>query len=264
MQFRLSSLFIAVGVVAVATFLVVAAPVKAAVVIMILLAGTLFCGLGRKEFPRSAKLVGFATAIFFLYFLSDGLLVALRPVVLRAATEDDKLRDEYFCVLPMPEMTVRNIVVVEGTFARDTWLTASLYVVRAGSVEELSGFTVGRSPNRIGEAEWMSMRMTMALADAKKPNGRVTQLGVVGPTRGGGNGSGTFVGTLHGLRGAYGVHDFPAKPRHVALGRMNRGQMRIFYVEGDSDAKFTPEMSIQEFATVNSGNYVVVIAGLER
>ncbi len=225
MQFGLKSLFIAVTFAGVAAFLVAAAPVKAAISILALMAGTSFAVIARRRFPRSCKAVGIGTALFFLYMLTEGLLIAMRPVLLRESTPDDKLRDKYFCIQPMPEMTTRNIVVAEGTFARDTWLTGVLYLVRNGSVQDLNGFTVGRSPARLGEPEWIGMQLTMALADAKKSKGRVTQLGVAGQTRGGGNGS-------DGV-----VHNVAVTARKKIPGRMDRGKMRIVYVEGDHDAR---------------------------
>lgn len=250
MQFQLRTLFVVVGIAGVLSLLIFTEDTRAAVMLGSVAGGLLFGILGRKRFPRLAFNVLVITGLVFLYFLFDGILISLRPIVLRAADEGDKVHEKYFCLQDMPEMTVRNIVVAEGTFPKGTLLVGKLYLVENGSVRDLNGFSATRSPNRIGEAHWMTMRMTMALADAPQSKGRITQLGVVGMTRGGGNSGGPA------------VHDIQVSSRQAFPGRMSRFHGRIVYVEGDAPATVTLDMTMAEFAKANHGNYIVVFAGL--
>jgi hypothetical protein len=114
-------------------------------------------------------------------------------VDVRAAKATDRLYDQYFGIGPnddkLGKADFRNIAIANGTFTLDTWLSASLYHVKRGEIQELNSITVGRCPNQIGAPHWLPMKFTLALADRRSPEGRITQLGSHGESRGGGRSS---------------------------------------------------------------------------
>lgn len=194
-------------------------------------------------------LLGLSVIGVFLYAAPEGFLIAWRPIIVRAATADDKIAPRYFGFDVETVDSVRNIAVVEGTFSKDTWLSAVQYVVRSGNSQTVTGFTVGRSPNRIGEARWINMQIKLALADTKRPGGQATQLGSAGHTRGEG-----VIGEL--------VQDFSVGEKQTFPGRLRAGRKYILHVEGDRPFGANREMPVEEFAEKNAGNFYVVIVEL--
>jgi hypothetical protein len=95
------------------------------------------------------------------------------------------------------------------------------------------------------------MRITLALADGKVPKGRQTELRVAGGTRSSGSSGGSFVHKIQGIE------------KEVISGCMRYGRMRIVYVEGDCNVCVDPGMTVETFAKVNKGNFIVVVAGLQ-
>jgi hypothetical protein len=187
------------------------------------------------------------------YWPFEGLLLSGKPVTIRAADENDKVYERYFGIWAKDVTVIRNIAVVEGTFTKSTWLSAWLYAVKAGKVEEQNAFTVGRSPNRIGEPIWINMKITLALGESQKPNGRLVRLGSAGETRSGGRG-GDDAGP---------VYNFTTRAKKTLPGKLSSGNKYILYVEGDREFEVSREMSLEEFAARNSGNYFVVVGQLE-
>ena len=128
--------------------------------------------------------IGVAVALVALVFCGW----FLRSIVdVRAATPTDRTYERYFGIDSYEEdvvVTFRNIAVATGTFTLGTWMTASLYHVNGGDVQEINAFTVGRSPNQIGAPHWVDMKITLALGDRDTSVGRVTQLGSAGHSRG--------------------------------------------------------------------------------
>ncbi len=205
--------------------------------------------------PCGAVAIAVIAVLVVPYLFSEGLLISCRSVTVRATGEADKKQDSqrYFGIWAKDNTAIRNIAVVEGTFSKSTWLSAWLYVVKAGAVEEENAFTVGRSPNRIGEPIWISMEITLALGEEQKPTGRRVLLGAAGHTRGGGRGGGDDGP----------VHNFTTLAKRVFPGKLSSGLKYILYVEGDREFNATREMSLEEFAAMNGGNYFVVIGQLE-
>lgn len=189
--------------------------------------------------------IGVAVGVIAVVF--SGWL--LRPVVdVRAATADDHAYGRYFGIDSGEEQVgvkFRNIAVATGTFTLGTRISAALYHVHAGHFEEINSFAVGRSPNQLGAPYWVDMKITLALGDRETPEGRVTQLGSAGHSRGGG-------------RGGEVTHDVVASAARLLPGRFASGTKRIVYVEGDSGFNAGPAMSVEEFAGQNKGNYLVV------
>jgi hypothetical protein len=189
-----------------------------------------------------------------VYLFSEGLAISCNAVVARIADQDEKVTDpeRYFGISPKDGVTIRDVAVAEGTFTKDTWLSAWLYAVKAGSVEKQNGFTLGRSPSRIGEAIWINMKITLALGEYHRLGGRRVLLAARGFTRGSGT-SGDGDGPLY---------DFPTRTKKVLPGRLWAGRKYILYVEGDRDCTVTREMSLEEFAAQNNGNYFVIVVEL--
>lgn len=189
--------------------------------------------------------IGVAVAVVALVFCGW----FLRSIVdVRAATTTDRTYERYFGIDSYEEnvvVTFRNIAVATGTFTLGTWMSASLYHVKGGDVQEINAFTVGRSPNQIGAPHWVDMKITLALGDRDTSAGHVTQLGSAGHSRGGG-------------RGGEMAHDVVASATQFLPGRFTSGTKRIIYVEGDSGFNVNSAMTVAEFAGRNKGNYLVV------
>jgi hypothetical protein len=178
------------------------------------------------------------------------MLFVRKVLTIRAATPDDPIAENYFGFEHDSGLKPRNIVVVSGTFTHDTWLSAALYHVQSGSVQEINAITVGRSPNSIAGGPWETLKIRLALGDKDTPNGRITNLGSVGQTRGGG-------------RSSSATHNVKTVASQTLPGRLLPGQERIVYVEGDRPANVSLDMSLADFATKNSGDYLVVTVDLE-
>ena len=205
--------------------------------------------------------IGFVAAVAFVVAKKPAIGVAvalvalvvcgrvLRPVVdVRAAGATDGTYERYFGIDSIQEgdvVTFRNIAVATGTFTLRTWMSASLYHVRGGDIQEINAFRVGRSPNQVGAPYWVDMEITLALGDRDTHAGRVTQLASAGHSRGGG-------------RGCERTHDVVASANTFLPGTFTTGTRRIVYVEGDSGFKITSAMTVAEFAGQNKGNYLVV------
>ena len=175
-----------------------------------------------------------------------------RPTVaIRAPDADDPVRERYFNIVsnenPSAQITYKNIAVARGTFTLGTRLTATLYYVKSGEVRSISDLTVGRSPNVIGEPYWVDMKVTLALGNWQVPEGRVTQLGSAGHRRGVGH-----AGEM--------VNDVQPHATQTLPGRLSAGTRRLVYVEGDDGFTVDRSMTVEDFAEVNEGNYLVVEA----
>ena len=173
-----------------------------------------------------------------------------KGVIVRPPDANDRLYDKYFGVDDGTPV-LYNIAVVEGTFRKSTWLTASLSAVRSGTIQELHSLTVGRSPNRIGEFPWITMKITLALGERKKANGRIVQLGAAGLTRG--EGAQVWEQPLA----------IAARFNDRASGRLMPGSAYVIYAESDASIRLGRAMTIQEFAQHNKGNYFIVTAELQ-
>jgi hypothetical protein len=151
-----------------------------------------------KWWSCGMAIVGGIIVVALIYLFSEGLAVSCNAVLVRPANANDRVYEKYFGIWPKDNMTIRNIVVAEGTFTKDTWLSVCLCAVKGGSVEVQNVFTVGRSPNRIGEPIWINMKITLALGEYQRPGGRRVVLGAAGQSRGSGQG-GDDNGPLYSL-----------------------------------------------------------------
>ncbi len=177
-------------------------------------------------------------------------LVWLRDVVtVSAASAEEEIHTDYYFGFDDRPASITNILNVSGVFKKQTRLHANLYIVQNGAVENTTGFSVGRSPNRIGEPWLVTMNLTLALADRPGKSGTITQLGCYGHSRGGGG-----IG--------YAEHDIDRKFTESYNGTMTPGQDLIVYVSGDTEFDFAPNVSIEDFAKLNAGRYLVVVTSL--
>ncbi len=193
---------------------------------------------------RPATATGIAvTAIIVAVWL-------LRPIVdVREPNYSDRVYDRYFGIdshqTSPDDITYKNIAIATGIFTLDTWISAALYHIKSGNIREINAFTVGRSPNQIGAPYWVDMSITLALGDRQSPEGRITQLGSAGHSRGGGR-NGGMPNDVH----PHSTKTFP--------GRFAPGTKSIVYAEGDGGFVVDHRMSVKEFAKKNRGNYLVV------
>jgi hypothetical protein len=202
----------------------------------------------RRRFQYSLKHLLIGTAVFAL-LLGIWTGYIRKAVDVRKADASDATYERYFG-FELEDMKARNILVATGTFTTSTWLSGTLFLVQGGSVSPVNGWTVGRSSNQIGASIWKSMKITLALGEKDTPNGRVTNLGAAGQSRGGGSGSGVPI--------TVSVTSSLAVP-----GRILPGANHIVYVEGDRDPVVDQAMSVDEFARKNAGNYLVVTLQLQ-
>ncbi len=204
----------------------------------------------KPRFSIFRVLVALGVVFVSFYAISEGLLIAWRPVRIRTATNDDKIATRYFGFDVDKVDDVRNIAVAEGTFSKNTWLSEWLYLVRSGKIDQVSGFTVGRSPNRLGEAKWIDMRITLALGETKQQGGRITQLGSAGQTRGEGG-----IGEI--------IQNISVVEKQTFPGRLWFGRKYILYVEGDRKFEARRDMTVEDFAKANAGDFFVVAVELD-
>jgi hypothetical protein len=198
--------------------------------------------------PRfTTKQLLLAIALFAGVF-AIGLVWTRKVVTVRPAEPHDHVYPDYFGIDEGAEQ-VRNIAVVEGTFTKSTWLSSSLYSVKAGQIEELNAFTVGRSPNQIGGPIWASMKITLALGELEAVSGRRTQLGSAGQSRGGG-------------RGGNDRHNVQQKFSTTFARSVVPSGEYIVYVEGEKEPMMSDAMTVNDFAQQNNGNYLVVTVQL--
>lgn len=157
----------------------------------------------------------------------------------------------YFPSLTEENIRTRNIARVSGRFfGNGAHLSADLYLVEAGKITEISGLSVGASPNRLGPGFGEYLRITFALGDIDTPVGRCSFLGSIGQTRGGGSSS-------------LCPHKVTAAAHALSPGRVSHGQPRVIYAEGETQPIITQGMSIESFAATNSGRYLAVTLRLE-
>lgn len=169
-------------------------------------------------------------------------------IEVRAAGSDDPISNRYFGIDTSDknnDVKIRNIAVVTGTFTLNTWLSASLYHVKSGEIQEINSFTVGRTPNAIGAPHWVDMKITLALGDRIVPEGRITELGSAGQSRGGGSNS-EIINNVDPIQAM------------ILPGRITSGTKRILYIEGDPGITVDQTTTVEHFAEENKGDYLVV------
>ncbi len=173
---------------------------------------------------------------------------------------DTPVAEHYFGFVPpdldYPPLTEkdirpRNIARVNGRFfPGGSRVSATLYLVDGGKFSEINSLSVGESSNRIGAEFGEPLRITFALGDFDVPNGRVTSLGCVGETSGGGNGRAL-------------PHTVKSSAHALLAGRIHRGDARVVYAEGEQAPTITPGMRIEDFASKNPGSYLAVTMRLK-
>ena len=201
----------------------------------------------RRRFQFTLKQLLFAVAVVAV-LLTIWVSLFRKVVNVRAATASDPVRERYFGFYA-EDAEIRNVVVLNGGFTKNTWLSASLSAVQSGKITEINGFTIGRSPNQIGGPIRETLTIYLAFGSWNSPNGRVTQLGSVGQSRGSGWGSELPI-------------SIPNKFNDSFVGPMTPGRTYLIYAEGDTDIQFDANLTIDGFAKKHSGNYFVVTAQL--
>lgn len=166
-----------------------------------------------------------------------------KPLAVRGAEPSDPTYEQYFSFAE--GMKARNILVVEGSFTKGTWLSGSLYLVQRGKITRLNELTVGRSPNRPDDGIWENLTITLALGDKETPKGRVTNLGSRGQSRG--------TGSCGGI-----AHTVKVLKSRTMPGRINSTGEAITYIEGDADPIIDRDLTLEEFGQKNQGNFLVV------
>ncbi len=192
-------------------------------------------------------------AILVLSLLLSWFSLVSGPLTVREPLETDVVRGRYF-MIPYVEgagedIAVRNIAVVEGTFANSTLLKATLVVVRSGKVERQSGLSAGRSSGQFG-GPWKKMKIMLAIGESQTADGRRIYFG------------------SYGASSAAGSTGFPVREnaivtRRLLSGPLARGRECILYVEGSQDFHVARNMSVEEFAQNNPGEFTVVVARVD-
>lgn len=151
-------------------------------------------------------------------------------------------------------MNPRNIATITSCFTRSTWIDTGVFAVEDGQTVLVDNKTIGRSSSssRPGDPYLMTLNVKLALADDDWGEGRTTLLISRGHSRSFGN-----FGGIH--------KDFDAITSKTFVGRINPGESRLLYVEGDRSFDATPLMTMDDFAAANTvGNFLVVMVGFSR
>lgn len=192
--------------------------------------------------------------MLLIVFIAAALLAVWRwlnaPIALRPAVASDRVYERYFGLFS-EQAKIRNVAVAEGVFSRGTWLSTSLYVAEGGQVTQLGSYTVGRSPNRLGELPWKRMKITLAIGERQTPQGTISELGTAGQSRGGGSGGGEF------------VHHIATTHSQVLAGPISTAEDCVVYVEGDRPIVLDKPMAVDEFLRRNVGNFLIITARTE-
>jgi hypothetical protein len=215
-------------------------PTSVSIILLIGLVVTVACI--SVERPVIAGMFAIGAFILAFWFL--------RPVIdVRASSPGDREYAGYYGIDAYgtfaDDVAYRNIAVATGTFTLQTRLSVALYHVKSGEISEINAFTAGRSRNRIGDSPWLDMELTLALGDRQSPEGRITQVGSTGQTRGFG-------------RGGPVTHDVQPHATMMLPGRLTPGARRVVYIEGDRGFHAESPMTVERFAQTNNGNYLVV------
>lgn len=193
-----------------------------------------------RQLIAGVGVVGVSLAIFVVWPRSR--------LEVRAPRTDEKTMKALFG-LQADDTEATTNAVISGTFTKSTWLSAWLYLVQGGQVQEVNCFTCGRSPNQIGGPIWQTLNIRLALYTEDGPNGRITTLGGAGFSRSAGSG------------GQVPNNVEPVEEK-LLPGIMYPGKQYLVFVEGDSKFVAEREMTITDFAQKNAGNYFVVVAEL--
>jgi len=125
-------------------------------------------------------------------------------------------------------------------------VSAFFYYVHSGQIDQINSISVCRIPNSIPYAHIKDLKFTFALSAEKTSNGISTSLGCVGHTRGGGGGRDSL------------IHNHQMTKTQLFDGRLRGGRTYLLYIEGDTSFVATRDMTIDEFAKKNNGNFFVV------
>ena len=168
-----------------------------------------------------------------------------RDVLTISDGDDDPDNHQYFSGVTIEPTSIENILKIDGTFKRRNSIGNTLYYVRGGQIESVCNLGNCRSPNSLGEPWFLNVGIRVALVHQETETGTLTQLCVVGLTRGGGG-----IGEIkHKIRRLFSeTYNGPILPNQVLL----------TYVSGDTEFKLESTTTIEEFAAQNNGNYLVV------
>lgn len=149
---------------------------------------------------------------------------------------------------------IRSIATITTCFTRDTWLTTDVYSIENGKTLLVAHKVTGRSSkySRPTDPYLMTFPVTFALADARTDEGHTTLLAMRGASRSSGNFGG--------------VHDeFEIRATKMFAGRIDPGENRLLYVEGDREFAAMPEMTSDDFVARNAeGRFLVVVLRFVR
>lgn len=146
--------------------------------------------------------------------------------------------------------SAKPIAVVDGTFSKHMSISATLYIVADGMIRECMSCSGGRSPNKMDGQRWADLCLQFALQSGTLPDGhRFTRIGLRGHEAGG---AGGFTPE----------HDIDAVATQTFSGKLEAGREYLLHVEGDRPFDARREMSVEEFAESNPGNFVVVVVTL--
>lgn len=211
----------------------------------------------RSQRARSVRVLvsigGFFITLCVLYLSWGGILLPFQSVRILESLPDDTRPDprRYFGFFEdQIELKARKIAEVTGSFSLDTKLSASLYVIRSGRLEEIEEIAVGRSSNQIGAPSCESLRIRLALGQARTDGGWIIRLGSYGQSHAGGG-----VDTLT-------TEPITATNFRLFPGKLSNGKKYLIYVEGDRPFGADRSMTVEEFAKTNRGNYLVVTGQL--
>jgi len=172
-------------------------------------------------------------------------------MVVRGTQPSDPVSERYFG-FHSNDIKARNVAVVSGPFTTQRRLSACLFLVQDGVVYQGNSFSLGRSNNQIGSPSWQRLDIKLALGD--EPNSSEVILGA----------SGHSSGCSCWNRDQFSILRPGVVSAQVLPGRLDAGKEYIVYVEGDQKFTVDRETSLEDFAKINAGNYLVVSVKWDR
>jgi len=210
--------------------------------------------------PLTAKTVCYASGVTALLFMIAAVVwwyafcadFTYRPWLLddgavRTFPDLKGIYPELSWIGPAP--VVEPLCVVEGRFFRSTCLKGKLYVVRDGSSERISSFTLGRSAARL-DYPVRNLHIVIGCATLHTSEGALSVLAVDGASH-------SSI-TCRPLTYRPFAAEFQWRPR----GSLPRARMLVVSARGDRAPVVSRDMTIEEFTVCNpAGNFLVVAVG---
>ena len=193
------------------------------------------------RFSLQTLLIATAIAACLLGFWS----VWARDILTISNGTNESDPNQHYSMVTIEPTSAQTILKIDGIFKRRNSIGNTLYYVQAGRIETVCDLAHCRSPNRLAESWYLNVGVRVDLVHQETEAGTISQLSVTGLTRGGGG-----IGEIE--------HNIQRTFSKTYTGTITPNQNLLTYISGDTEFKFDPTSTIEQFATQNNGNYLVV------